>query len=73
METIVGGEDDLKIRMLVNGHTQQTYNLEWGKNLLRAERRRGNLVVDDETRQLAKIEGLTEESSVTVYPAIAGG
>ena len=69
----MGGENVLKIRMLVNGHTAQEYNLEWGKSILRAERAEGRLVVDDETLQLAKIDGLTENSSVTVYPRIAGG
>lgn len=63
----------MKIRMLVNGHTQQVYDLEWGKKLLKAEVEKGSLVVDDEARQLAKIEELTEDSSVTVYPAIVGG
>lgn len=63
----------MKIRMLVRGHTTQEYSLEIGKNLLRAERNQGNLVVDDATKQLAKIEGLTEVSSVTVFPRVAGG
>ena len=63
----------MKIRMLVNGHTAQTYELNWGKKILQAERNQGNLVIDDETKQLAKIEGLTEDSNVTVYPAITGG
>ena len=73
MENAVGGEDEVKIRMLVNGHTAQTYDLAWGKSILRAERAEGKLVVDDETRQLAKIQDLTENSSVTVYPRIMGG
>ena len=69
----MGGENELKIRMLVNGHSEQTYDLDWGKKILQAERNSGNLVIDDETRQLAKIETLTEESAVTVFPRIVGG
>ena len=63
----------MKIRMLVNGHTVQQYDLAWGKKILRAAQSEGSLVMDDETRQLAKIEGLTEDSSVTVYPVVRGG
>lgn len=63
----------MKIRMLVDGHSEQIYELNYAKKILRRESARGNLVVDDETRQLAKIESLTEDSSVTVYPVISGG
>ena len=63
----------MKIRMLVRGHTTQVYDLEYGKRILRAELNRGNTVIDDATNQLAKIEGLTEISSVTVFPKVAGG
>lgn len=63
----------MKIRMLVDGHSAQEYALDFGKNILTIERSKGNLVIDDETKQLAKIEGLTEDSSVTVYPAVKGG
>ena len=63
----------MKIRMLVRGHTTQVYDLEYGKQILRAEQRQGSLVIDDATNQLAKIEGLTEVSSVTVFPRVAGG
>ena len=63
----------MRIRFLVDGHTTQQYGLEFGKVILQNEHQRGNLVVDDETKQLAKIESLTEDSSVTVYPAIQGG
>ena len=63
----------MKIRMLVRGHTTQEYGLEYGKRILRAELKLGNTVMDDATNQLAKIEGLTEVSSVTVFPRVAGG
>lgn len=63
----------MKIRMLVGGHTTQTYSLDFAKEFLLSERVKGNLVIDDETNQLAKIEGLTEESSVTVFPRITSG
>jgi hypothetical protein len=63
----------MKIRMLVDGHTVQEYDLDFGKRILTMERNKGNLVVDDETRQLAKIEMLTNDSAVTVYPAVTGG
>lgn len=69
----MGGETELKIRMLVDGHTVQEYDLDFGKRILTMERDKGNLVVDDETRQLAKIEMLTKDSAVTVYPAVTGG
>jgi len=73
MEKTMGGETGLKIRMLVGGHTTQQYDLDFGKRILLAEKKAGNLVIDDETRQLAKIELLNEDSSVTVYPAVQGG
>ena len=59
--------------MLVDGHTTQVYELDYGKKVLRAAQRQGALIVDDETRQLTKIEGLHEDSVVTVYPAVVGG
>ena len=63
----------MKIRMLVDGHTTQVYDLDRAKTLLKREQSRGNLVVDDETRQLAKVDFLKEDSSVTVYPVVKGG
>lgn len=63
----------MKIRMLVDGHTAQEYELNYAKKVLQQEEALGNLVVDDETRQLAKIESLTEDSQVTVFPLISGG
>ena len=63
----------MKIRMLVNGHTEQQYGFEYGQKILAKQILEGNMVVDDETRQLAKIEGLKETGSYTVYPKIAGG
>lgn len=59
--------------MLVGGHTSQEYELEFAKNILRQRAAMGDLVVDDETQHLAKIDFLTEQSSVTVWPLIAGG
>jgi predicted transcriptional regulator YheO len=63
----------MKIRMLVNGHQIQDYALEDGKQILSSLRAQGNFVVDDEAHQLAKIEGLAENSRVTVYPHVSGG
>lgn len=63
----------MKIRMLVDGHTAQDYNLNYAKVILRENQELGCLIVDDETRQLAKIESLGEDSRVTIYPAIRGG
>ena len=63
----------LKIRMLVNGHTQQQYDFEYGQRILESETIKGNLVVDDETRQLVKIHELREDGNYTVYPKIVGG
>jgi len=63
----------LKIRMLVGGHTTQTYELERAKAILRHSEVLGYNIIDDETHQLAKIESLTEESKVTVWPSITGG
>ena len=63
----------MKIRMLVDGHKAQEYSLEYAKNILKGQKRQGCIIVDDETRQLAKIEDLTEDSRVTVYPAVTGG
>jgi len=73
MEKRMGGETGLKIRMLVDGHMAQEYDLDFGRRILTIERNKGNLIVDDETRQLAKIEMLTKDSAVTVYPAVTGG
>jgi len=63
----------LKIRMLVNGHSEQQYGLSYAKYILEEQQKLGHIIVDDETKQLAKIEFLNEDSSVTVYPAIIGG
>ena len=63
----------MKIRMLVDGHSTQKYDLVYAKNLLRDYQAKGCLIVDDETRQLAKIESLKEDSRVTVWPMIRGG
>ena len=63
----------MKIRMLVNGHSEQTYQLEYGKYLLTEMKQQGKLIVDNETKQLAKLEFLNDQSSITVYPAIIGG
>ena len=68
----MGGENDLKITMLVDGHTTQEYELEQGKSYLRTLSKT-NLIVDDELKQLAKIDGLTNASSVTVMPRVMGG
>ena len=67
------GGDRLKIRWLVNGHSQQTVSLEKGRKILAQELAKGNLIVDEELRQLQKLEGLSEDSVVTVYPAVVGG
>lgn len=58
--------------MLVDGHTTQTYSLDRGTSLLK-ELEKNNMIVDDETMQLTKIEFLNENSSVTVYPKVIGG
>jgi len=63
----------VRIRMLVDGHTIQTYSLPRGKALLRNELKKGSFIVDDEARQMAKIEDLKEDSVVTVYPKVQGG
>ena len=63
----------MKIRWLVNGHSQQTVSLERGQKILAQEMAKGNLIVDEELRQLQKIEGLSEDTVVTVYPAVVGG
>jgi len=63
----------VKIRMLVDGHSARDYDLSYAKVILRESQEQGCLIVDDETRQLAKIESLGEDSRVTVYPAIKGG
>jgi len=62
----------MKIRWLVEGHTQQAVSLERARELLQ-EAAQENLIIDDETQQLAKIEGLTEKSRVTVFPIVKGG
>lgn len=69
----MGGERRVRIRMLVDGHTVQTYDLRHGRALLRKELEKGSFIVDDEARQLAKIEDLNEDSVVTVYPKVQGG
>lgn len=58
--------------MMFKGHTTGDYSLEQGKTYLR-KLQRTNLIVDDETRQLAKIDFLTENSHVFVYPILVGG
>jgi hypothetical protein len=63
---------NMKITMMVDGHTTGDYSLERGKAFLR-KLQNTNLIKDDETEQLAKIEFLTENSRVTVYPIVAGG
>ena len=63
----------MKIRMLVDGHTEQQYDFEFGQKILAAEIKNGNMVVDDETKQLTKIDGLKADSDYTVYPRIVGG
>lgn len=63
---------ELKITMMVDGHTTQEYGLEQGKLYLH-KLEKTHLVVDDETKQLAKIEGLGVNSSMTAYPRVAGG
>lgn len=62
----------MKITMMVDGHTTQEYALEQGKTYLR-NLEKTSLIIDDETRQIAKVEGLSERSRVTVYPRVAGG
>ncbi len=66
------GGKRMKITMLVNGHTTQEYELEQGKRYLRVLSKT-NLIIDNETKQLAKIEFLNPTSSVTVMPLVAGG
>ena len=61
----------MKIRMLVNGDAQETYTLERGKQIL--ETLQDSNIILDESRQLAKIQDLKEDSSVIVIPRILGG
>ena len=63
----------MKIRLLVDGHTVQEYKLSYGKNLLKEYQSQGCLILDDETKQLTKVEFLNQDSKVTVIPAIRGG
>jgi len=63
----------MRIRYLVEGHTQQVVTLELGKKRLQKAISEGNLIVDDETQQFAKLENLTEDSQVTVWPVVQGG
>ncbi len=63
----------MKIRMLVGGHKAQNYELSYAKRILERESAKGNIIIDEETRQLAKIESLTEDSRVSVFPRIVGG
>jgi len=62
----------MKITMLLDGHTTQEYSLEMGKTYLH-KLEKTNLIIDDETHQLAKIDFLTETSNVTVFPMVMGG
>lgn len=62
----------MKITLLVNGHTTQDYSLEMGKTYLH-KLEKTNLIIDDETCQLAKIDFLTENSNVTVFPIVVDG
>ena len=68
----MGGEKRLKITMLVDGHTTFDYELKQGKSYL-TMLSKTNLIIDDETKQLAKITDLKSTSSVTVMPRVMGG
>ena len=66
------GDRTLKIRMLVNGHRTQEYKLEYAKKIL-VELSEENIIIDDDTKQLAEIQLLTEKSAVSIYPKVGGG
>jgi len=63
----------VEIRMLVNGHTVTNCSLQRGKALLLMEREKGSLIIDNETKQPVDFSALTENSKVTVFPAVQGG
>jgi len=63
----------MRIRYLVDGHTPVVVGLEKGLQLLEKAQKEGNIIIDDDTQQLAKIEFLNEDSRVTVWPVPSGG